>query len=379
FRGEVPFHEVYFNGLVRDARGEKMSKTRGNVIDPIDVIDQYGADAVRFTLAILAVPGTEIPLAPDRMAGYRTFVNKIWNASRFVLMKIPAGEQPALPPRARLGLAERWILSRVNQVSRQVKEALEQYRFDEAANQLYHFVWHEFCDWYVEFSKLSLPAGEDGEENPPARWVLVEVLGRLLRLLHPFMPFVTEELWQKLPPPRDSIMVSAFPEFRKREVDEKAEEKMKLLIQVITKIRNIRAETRIDPSRKVFLLMKVEGKAERRLLEEQEKAVLRLTRAAELTFTDQFETDLVAARGGLPGIEFAIPLAGILDIDAERGRLSREKEKVETDLKNTFRKLNNDGFLNNAPPEIVAKVQKEHRQLIERRTRLEENLKQLVP
>jgi valyl-tRNA synthetase len=378
FQGAVPFHEVYFNGLVRDHHGEKMSKTRGNVIDPLDVIDQYGADAVRFTLAIMAVPGTEIPLSPERMAGYRTFVNKIWNAARFVMMNLGSEKPSPPPPLKRLGLAERWILSRVNRVALQVHEALEQYRFDEAANLLYHLTWHEYCDWYVELSKLHLSGDHaDGEGRDRVLSVLVEVLDRLLRLLHPFMPFITEELWQKLPHGGVSVSVDAYPEFVGAEVDEQAEAQMEFLLEVITKVRNIRAESKIDPSRRIRVLLKVDGKLRRKLLEQQERAILRLTRTERVQFVEEFDKGLVAARGVLEGLEIAIPLAGLLDMEAERKRLGREKDKVERELETTSRKLNNDAFLNNAPDAVIAKVRKEHQQLLEKRARLEKTLDQL--
>ena len=380
FQNEVPFRDVYFNGLVRDEKGAKMSKTRGNVIDPLEMVDSYGADAVRFTLGILAVPSSEIPLAPARMAGYRTFVNKIWNVARFVLMNSKPGEPRGKITFRDLGLAERWILHGVNRLSGQVNEALEQFRFDEAANLLYHFIWHQFCDWYVELSKLHL-FGEaaEGEQGRNVRMVLLEVLDRTLRLLHPFMPFVTEELWQKLPSPDHSVAVAAYPVFRPEEEDQQAEDQIRFLQEVITKVRNIRSEMKIDPSRKIPLLFRVEEQTRRQLLEEQGEAILRLTRASGIDFPEHFEKNLIAARGVLPGMEIAIPLEQVLDTEAETRRLSREKSKIEKSLDITHRKLNNDAFLSNAPPEVIAKVQEEHRQLLERRSRLEEHLKGLNP
>ncbi|MBI4161122.1 MAG: class I tRNA ligase family protein, partial [Acidobacteria bacterium] len=374
-RGDVPFREVYFNGLVRDERGEKMSKTRGNVIDPLEVIESHGADAVRFTLAVLAVPGTEIPLSPGRMDGYRAFVNKLWNAARFVLMNLDAGPKPALPGLRRRQLEDRWILSRVNRVTREVDEALTAYRFDEAANRLYHLTWHEFCDWYVEFSKLPLSRG--GGDGRRAAAILLEVLDRILRLLHPFMPFVTEELWQKLPGRRGTIGARPFPKFRPAEVDEAAEMSVGFLVDLITRVRNVRAEARVEPARPIRLVAKVGDPGRRRLLEEKEPLVRRLTRAERIDLVDEFPPGLLGARGVLGEAEFAIPLAGILDRDGERQRLEREKHRVDQELEATGRKLNNAAFLQNAPARIVEKVQDEHRRLLEKRARLERSLEDL--
>ena len=213
FAGDVPFHTVYITGLVRDERGQKMSKSKGNVVDPLSVMDDIGADALRFTLAAMASPGMDIPLSEGRMTGYRQFINKIWNASRFLLMNLgdlPA--RPALPPVAELHLIHRWILSGVSRLAIEVNDALTTYRFDQAADRLYHFFWHEFADWYIEFVKVDLQ--QPGPVRDAAVAVLVEVHDRLMRLLHPFIPFITEEIWQKLPK-RDgeaaAVTLAAFP------------------------------------------------------------------------------------------------------------------------------------------------------------------------
>ena len=203
----MPFRTVFINGLVRDEKGDKMSKTKGNDVDPLELIEQYGTDALRFTLVALATPGTDPSLSASRLLGYRAFVNKLWNASRFVLMNLE-GERAPSYDRASLPLASRWILSRQQEVARRVSASLAEFRFDQAANELYHFVWDELCDWYIEIAKGWF---SDPVEGPRVRAVLVEVLEKTLRLLHPVMPFVTEEIWQLLPHEGESIMVAPFP------------------------------------------------------------------------------------------------------------------------------------------------------------------------
>ena len=250
FTGDVPFRTVYITGLVRDEGGQKMSKSKGNVVDPLEVMDEIGADALRFTLTAMATPGMDIPLSEGRMRGYRQFINKLWNASRFVLMHV--GElpgRPSLPPFERLEPIHRWILHRLNLVAREVNEAFEGFRFDVAADRLYHFVWHEYADWYIEMVKGHLQA--EGAERDTARAVLVEVHDSVLRLLHPIIPFVTEELWQKLPRREgdgQSVTLAAFPCHRLEWIDDRAVAHMELLQGIVTTIRTARAERNVRPS-----------------------------------------------------------------------------------------------------------------------------------
>jgi len=379
FMGEVPFHSVYFNGLVRDEKGSKMSKTRGNTVDPLELMDRFGTDALRFTLAAMSSPGTDVALDLKRVEGYQAFGNKIWNATRFVLMNLKGDLRPS-EPRFRsapgsLGLTDRWIISRVNGLTREVNRALEDFRYDEAAGALYHFLWHQFCDWYIEAVKPHL-VGEnsDSPEAARSRAVLVRVLDRILRLLHPFMPFLTEELWQRLPHEGPSISVAAFPAWSDDEDDPEAEKEMGLLIAAVTKLRNIRAESGIDPGRKVEVLFRTDLARPRRLLEEHALLVRTLARISHFRFVDEVPAGLAAARGMITGLEMAIPLAGALDLDEERQRISREMEKVERELEIVRRKLENPSFVDRAPSEVVEKVRKSHGELLDRKAALSETL-----
>src|SRR5688572_27325063 len=248
FTGRPPFSQVFLNGLVRDEQGQKMSKTKGNVIDPLEVVNEVGADALRFTLSMSA-SGRDIPLGKNSIKGYSAFVNKIWNASRFAMMHVEGDLRDAGPiERENLRTVERWILSRLNSVTREVNRQLSLFRFDEASNALYKFFWHEFCDWYIEMAKPVL-LGRFGSEDDRhlARRVLLEVLDRSLRLLHPFMPFVTEEIWQKLGGVEPSIMISPYPISEEVLEDPEAERLMNAVKAIITTVRNVRAERGFTP------------------------------------------------------------------------------------------------------------------------------------
>ncbi len=249
--GDVPFRDVYIHALVRDAEGQKMSKSKGNVIDPLEVMDRFGTDAFRFTLAALAAQGRDIKLSEERIEGYRHFVNKIWNAARLVLMNLDEAAPPAKPDHS---LAGRWILTRLGQVSAEVSRALDEYRFNDAANACYQFVWHELCDWYLELAKEGV-YGRDKALQAATRGTMQEALQAALKLLHPFMPFVTEEIWQKLPGTEGSIMRAGFPQPGEFPSDEDALRDMGVLTGVITGVRNIRGEMNVPPSSKVNLVI----------------------------------------------------------------------------------------------------------------------------
>ena len=271
FTGDIPFRHVYITGLVRDERGQKMSKSKGNVVDPLEVMDEIGADALRFTLTAMAAPGMDIPLSEGRMQGYRQFINKIWNASRFVLMNVGELEsKPEVPPAAGLALVHRWILHRLNAVTGEVKAALETYRFDVAADRLYHFFWDEYADWYIEMVKQHLQA--QGEERETARAVLLEVHDRILRLLHPIIPFVTEELWQQLPRRAEdgqTITLARYPEPRADWVDAASQVEVALLQAVVTTIRTARAERSVKPSERITASLEGASAEQQRILGER--------------------------------------------------------------------------------------------------------------
>jgi len=378
FMDDVPFRQVYIHGLVRDAEGQKMSKSKGNTIDPDDVQRRYGTDAVRLTMAMLAAPGNDIPLAPERMEGYRAFANKLWNACRFVLLKLEEAPAAAsVPPPEELSLTDRWILSRAHRTIQEVDRALEQYRFDRAADVLYHFVWHEFCDWYIECVKPQL-LGSDVARAAAARAVLSHVVDTMLRLLHPIMPFITEELWQKFPHAGEYLATSAWPEAVERALDAKAERDMELLQELVVKVRNLRAEAGIDPSRRIEVLVHAETPRNGKLVADEAALVVALTRASSVTVVDAFPEGLVAARGVVRGLEAAIPLAGLLDVAAETSRLTKELDRVLRDVDARNRKLANEAFLERAPADVVAKERAIQQELLDKKRRIEATLASLT-
>jgi valyl-tRNA synthetase len=334
-----------------------MSKSKGNTIDPIEVQQRYGTDAVRFTMSILAAPGNDIPLAPERMEGYRAFANKLWNACRFVLMRLGDEGGTGSYSQEELSLVDRWILSEAQELVAEVTRDLEEYRFDRAADALYHFVWHQFCDWYIELVKPDLldQEGESSRSAAVSRMVLLDVLGLVLRMLHPFMPFITEELWHKLPG-RDGYVTSAeWPEIREELRDPGAVQGVERLKALVVKTRNIRAENRIDPGRRIDLLVLANDPADGEMLREQTARVATLVRADSITLVDRFEENLVAARGVEGSYEIAIPLAGLLDLEAEKTRLAGELAKLEKSITASRRKLENSSFLDRAPAAVVEK------------------------
>ena len=323
-------------------------------------------------MAMLAAPGNDIPLAEGRMEGYRAFANKLWNACRFVLLRLGEHEVSRDYADDELTLVDRWILARTHAVIGEVDRALEQYRFDRAADTLYHFVWHAFCDWYIELVKPDLAA--DDRRAQVARAVLLEVLDTLLRLLHPVMPFVTEELWQKIPHDGALLATAAWPKVREDRLDARAERDMELLQELIVKARNVRAEAGIDPSRRIDLLVHAESPRNRKLLSEQAALVATLVRADRVEVVDAFPEGLVAARGVVRSLEVAIPLAGLLDFDAERTRLTRDLAKIVAELDARNRKLANESFLERAPAAVVEKERAIQKEFLEKKRRIEATL-----
>jgi len=380
FMGDVPFRTVYIHGLVRDAEGQKMSKSKGNTIDPEDVAKRYGTDAVRLTMAMLAAPGNDIPLSPERMEGYRAFANKLWNASRFVLLRL--GDQPARAAYAadEVTLVDRWILSRAHRVIDEVDRALEQFRFDRAADTLYHFAWHEFCDWYIELVKPDLiladgdGAGPASRRAAVARAVLLDVVDIVLRLLHPIMPFLTEELWEKFPHDGTALSTAAWPRSDERRFDPDAEAAMETLQELVVKIRNLRAEAGIDPGKRIDVLLLAASPGDRALVAEQAGLVKALVRAGSVTVVDAFPAGLVAARGVVRSLEAAIPLEGLLDLDAERDRLTRELAKIDREVEVRNRKLANESFLERAPAAVVEKERSIQQEFLDKKRRIESTL-----
>jgi valyl-tRNA synthetase len=377
FMEDVPFRHVYIHGLVRDSAGQKMSKSKGNTVDPAELQGRYGTDALRFFMAILASPGSDIPLVAERMEGYRAFANKLWNACRFALIRL--GDTPATRNfhAADLSLVDRWILSRADRLVQEVDRALEQFRIDRASNALYHFVWHEFCDWYIEFVKPDLVPEGGGARAETAKAVLQTVLDRLLRMLHPFMPFITEELWEKLPRDASHLAVASWPVTDGRWIDEHAENDVQLLQDLIATVRSLRSESRIDPGKKIELLVYPASDPVGELVEAEAGRIAALTRASAVTRVNGFGSGIIAVKAVGNGFELAIPLKGRLDIDTERARLLKELRRAEKDLTSREKKLHNRSFLEGAPAEVVEKERTVCAELREKVLRFKSSLENL--
>ncbi|MGE5807863.1 MAG: valine--tRNA ligase [Nitrospirota bacterium] len=394
FRKEVPFKDVYIHALVRDAEGQKMSKSKGNVIDPIVMIDQYGTDAFRFTLAAFAAQGRDIKMSAERIEGYRNFANKIWNASRFVMMNLEADFSPnaeLITPDS--SLADKWILSRLNSVSTEVRSALAEYRFNDAASALYHFIWHEYCDWYLELSKPALGEEKGSASRKAAQTVLARVLETSLRLLHPIMPFITEEIWQTLPESirnadfgirnekqgvkRESIVIAPYPVADETLINPEIERDMQLVMDLILAIRNIRGEMNIAPSVQIRAIAKVETREIGGHLEKAASYVRTLARLGELRIGTHEIKPKAAATAVIKGAEIYVPLEGILDLTQERERLQKEIAKTSKDIDVFSKKLANRDFVDKAPKAVVEKDTAKLEDFKAKRDKLEQSLKML--
>ena len=376
FMQDVPFKDVYVHALVRDEEGKKMSKSTGNVIDPLTVIEQYGTDAFRFTLAAFAAQGRDVKMSEKRIEGYRHFVNKLWNAARFALMHI---DQPYKQINLDdLSLPDRWILSRLRRVTQTVSEALESYRFNDAAAGIYNFVWHEFCDWYLEAIKPALYEKEGPQKKKTTLGVLWRVMHDTLILLHSFMPFVTEEIWHKLPGTQGSIMKAVFPEDRPDigEADE-AEAEMALLIELISAIRNIRGEMNISPSLNLTATLQTKDANVQTALEAHQDIVINLAKLNAFTINASTERPKSCATAVVGKAMLFVPLEGIIDFNKEAQRLEKEIAKLTKELATVSKKLDNESFLNKAPQDVVEKVKVKHSSLQEKQQKLQSNLERI--
>jgi valyl-tRNA synthetase len=357
FMGEVPFRDIYIHALVRDEHGQKMSKSKGNVIDPLVIVDEFGADAFRFTLVAFAAMGRDVRLSEDRIAGYRNFVNKLWNASRFAAMKrtplpdaAPIAPTSCEMPSSLDLLPNRWIRSRFAATIAETREALDSYRFNEAAQALYRFTWNEFCDWYIEISKVLLDGDEAGRAE--TLQTLTATLEQLLRLLHPIVPFVTEELWQELPEAGregEMLITAVYPDFHAEWRDELVDLTMDTLIEVVRSVRNIRAEMRIAP--KVELDLWVEEGTTAAVVRGNEAMVRRLARIGRVSYGGAMPAG--AATAVVAGSEIAVPIAAHVDLVAETERLRREIERASSEVARAAGKLANESFVARAKEEVV--------------------------
>lgn len=341
FQKEVPFKQVHIHALVRDEKGQKMSKSKGNVVDPLKIMDQYGTDAFRFTLAALAAQGRDVKLSEKVIEGYRNFANKIWNATRFSLMNLEGTVAPQDLKNIDLSLFDQWILEKQNQTINVVDKAYSEYNFDVAARALYDFFWKELCDWYLEFSKIHLN-----------KEVLAFVLERSLRLLHPIMPFLTEELWQKVKPTGETIMTSSFPEILAGNF-EKASQEIDELRELVSMIRNIRSENRINPAQEIAVIFQSPDAVLKKRIAAQADSIKRLSKLSALTLADQVVDAKGTAHAASESFDIFIPLKGLIDFDQERKRLEKEIGKLQAELKSVAGKLSNASFVDHAPPALI--------------------------
>ena len=369
FMGDVPFRHVYIHALIRDAEGQKMSKSKGNVVDPLHVMDKFGTDAFRFTLAALAAQGRDIRLAEERIEGYRNFANKIWNAARLVLSNLE-GYDPALARRGTPSVADRWIRSRLTEATAQVRKAIDGYRFNDAASAVYQFLWHEYCDWYLEIAKRSLYQPESPAARAVTQRTLVEVLETTLRLLHPFMPFISEELWQRLPhtgdsvpAPARSIMIAPFPKASRKARDPEAERLMAPLLDVVSAIRTIRSESRISPAVELAVTVRPASPEVATSLVSSAGIIGALARAA-ITVAADGARPASSAMATTPSGDVLVRLEGVVDFDAERQRLRKEIEKARKEIAFLEGKLGRPEFVERAPAEVV---ERERARLTEQR------------
>ena len=360
--GEVPFREVYIHALVRDEKGQKMSKSKGNVLDPLELIDQYGADSLRFTLAAMAAQGRDIKMSTTRLEGYRNFTTKIWNACRFLQMNGCTGSAAIDLSRVKEPI-NKWIVSEYSGAIEKITKAIELYRFNEAADALYHFIWNSYCNWYVELIKPNLN-DDDADAAAETRATASTILEGTLRLLHPFMPYLTEELNREIFASDDLLIAASWPE--PVTADEgSAVIELRFLIQLITEIRYIRAEMNVPLSAKPVLHLRGTSDLQQRAIDNQKAALLRLARLDGIAPVDSFAKG--SARGGVDGMEIGLPLADILDLTAEAARLNKEIGGVTAEIEKISRKLDNPGFIAKAPEDVVAE---NRRRLDEENTRL---------
>ncbi len=384
FIKDVPFKDVYVHALVCDEDGKKMSKSKGNVIDPLTVIENYGTDAFRYTLASLAAQGRDIKMSEKRVEGYRHFINKLWNASRFALSHMN-NENIRFklngPSPVGLFLPDKWIFSRLSKVAHTAEKALENYRFNDAAGALYQFVWHEFCDWYIEAIKPSLYAKDNVGDTHASVYVLWRTLCEILVLLHPFIPFVTEEIWQKLPGTDGSIMKASFSlenlEAKGIVSDPEAELHMDLVTGIITGIRNIRGEMNISPSSLLSAVVQLKDESDLEVVNRCEGIIVNLARLGSFSARNQVERPKSSATAVVGGATIFVLLEGIIDFEKEVIRLEKEMSKISKELNVILKKLNNQDFLSKAPEDVVDKVREKQHVLYERQQKIQANLEKI--
>jgi len=378
FMGEIPFQEVLINGIVRDQYGKKMSKSRGNTVDPLEIIDKFGADTLRFTLISGSVPGNDMRLHEERFEAIRNFCNKIWNASRFTLMNLSDYEaNKTVYSKEDYSLADRWIMNRYYKTLEEVNRLMDRYDFGAAAKTLYEFLWNEFCDWYIELAKPELYQKDNPAVRQRVQYVLATVLADTLKLLHPFMPYLTEEIWQALPHEGKSIMSSNWPQVEASKIDEAAEKEMGLIMEIIRAIRNIRGEVNITPGKKIEVIIQATPE-DREIIAQGQAYLINLAGICQLSIEalqEQKPDKAMTAR--VEKVELYLPLAGLLDLDKERERLEKELALAQKEVERVDNKLNNPGFTGKAPAEVIAKEKQKREEWLEKKAKIQERLEML--
>ena len=354
FTGKRPFKDVLLHGLIRDEQGRKMSKSLGNGIDPMDVIDKYGADALRWFLTNGSTPGQDIRFSYTKMDAAWNFINKIWNASRFVIMNLDDNTQPTLPPQAEWKLADKWIISRLNDTIKDVNYFFDKFEFGETDRALYNFIWNDFCDWYIEMAKEDLN-GNDAQAKKNTQQILCYVLDKILRLLHPIMPFVTEKIWLTMPHEGETLVTATYPTVDEAVIDRDAEEQMENLIELIKAVRNNRAEVNAPMSSAIDILIKTTAPATKEILQSNQEYIQRFCHPKKLVISPEVTAPTLAMTSVITGAEVYLPLADLIDLDEEIARLQKEVTKLESEVARGTKKLSNEKFVANAPEAIVAK------------------------
>lgn len=376
FTEQRPFKDVLMHGLIRDAEGRKMSKSLGNGVDPMDVIDQYGADALRFMLSTGTAPGNDLRFHWEKVEQTRNFANKIWNASRFALMNLEGFSYENIDLSGELSTANQWILHRLNITVKDVTRLADQYEFGEVGRILYNFIWDDLCDWYIEMAKIPL-FGEDSKARQQTQSVLAYTLDHTLRLLHPFMPFITEEIWQHLPHQGESITVATWPVERAEFTNSKAEKEMSLLMEVIRSVRNIRAEVNVPLGKPIELLIKAKNEESLTYLKRSESVITRLTNPERLEISLDLKIPEKAMSAVLSGAEVYLPLSGLIDIGQEISRLEKELKKLDAEVERVDKKLANKGFVDKAPEHVIEEEKEKQKDYMEKRVQVKARMIEL--
>ena len=376
FTDERPFKNVLIHGLIRDEQGRKMSKSLGNGIDPMDVIEKYGADALRWFLSTGSAPGQDVRFSYEKMDAAWNFINKIWNASRFVIMNVEGFTAENVDLTGEKTVADRWILTRLNETIEKVTSLFDQFEFGEAGRQLYNFMWDDFCDWYIEMSKEIL-YGENEDAKQTTKSILVYVLDQTLRLLHPIMPFVTEEIWAKIPHVGESLVVAEYPVVHPENNDETAAKGMEVLKELIRSVRNIRAEVNTPLSKPITLLIKTNDPKVDKFLIENTSYIERFCNPEELVIASDIIAPDLAMSAVLTGAEIYLPLAGLINIDEEIKRLEKELAKWTGEVKRVQGKLANERFVSNAPENVVAEERAKEKDYLEKQAAVQERIESL--